>query len=309
MTRTALRIVYAGTPEFACPPLRMLIDGPHQLLAVFTQPDRPAGRGRQLQASPVKQMAAAAGLRIEQPPRLSDDALYQAMRELQPDLMVVAAYGLLLPQSWLDLPQHGCWNIHASLLPRWRGAAPIQRAIEAGDSTTGITLMQMELGLDSGPMLLREETPITADDTGGSLHDRLALSGAAVLEAGLQRLTESGPWHGEVQDDSLVTYASKLSKAEARLDWTQSAATLARQVRAFNPYPVCWTEVDDERLRIWQAAAIQHRGNPEPGELLMRDDGGVAIACADGALQLLEVQPPGKRRQPVRDWLNARRSR
>jgi len=304
---TPLRVIYAGTPDFACPALQTLIDYGCELVAVFTQPDRPAGRGRQLQASPVKQLALKHQLRVEQPNNLRDDTLRQAMAELQPDLMVVAAFGMLLPQEWLDLPRYGCWNLHASLLPRWRGAAPIQRAIEAGDAESGMTLMHMELGLDTGPMLLRQPLTLAADETGGSLHDQLAAMGAQILLEGLERLSQDGPWHGEVQDDALACYAPKLSKSEAEVDWQQAASTIARRVRAFNPFPVCWTEALGPRLRIWQAEAVELDHQSEPGTLLPDTGTQALVACGQGALKLLQVQPAGKKAMPVSAWLNAQR--
>lgn len=303
-----LRIIYAGTPDFACAPLQALLDSSHQILAVFTQPDRPAGRGRQLQASPVKQLALQHGLPVYQPERLNQEELRVQMAALQPDLMVVTAYGLLLPQAWLELPRFGCWNLHASLLPRWRGAAPIQRAIAAGDQQTGMTLMQMERGLDTGPMLLKQALEIHPDETAASLHDRLASQAAQVLQQGLERLIQDGPWHGDVQDESQASYAAKLSKEEAELDWRESAVTLERRIRAFNPFPVCWAELNGERTRIWGAAVIAQTPSATPGTLLDSPKDECWVACGEGILALHEVQPAGKRRMPIRDWLNARRT-
>lgn len=302
-----LRLLYAGTPDFAGPALRALIDSPHEILGVFTQPDRPAGRGRRLQASPVKQLAQQSGLPIYQPATLKDPELLTQMSAEQPDLMIVAAYGLMLPQAWLDLPRHGCWNLHASLLPRWRGAAPIQRALEAGDKTTGMTLMQMAKGLDTGDMLLKVETPIHADDTGGSLHDRLAALSADLLMRGIDQLCRDGALSGEAQDNAQANYAAKLSKAEAELDWSRPAAELERRIRAFNPFPVCWTHLHGERTRIWQAQLVACDHHQQPGSEISGDSNEYIIACGSQALRLTEVQPPGKRPMPTGDWLNARR--
>jgi len=240
----ALRIVFAGTPEFAAAPLKALLDTPHQIVAVYTQPDRPAGRGQKLMPSPVKQLAVENAIPVLQPPSLKDAAAQAELAALEPDLLVVVAYGLILPQAVLDIPRFGCINSHASLLPRWRGAAPIQRAVQAGDAESGVTVMQMEAGLDTGPMLLKVRTPITADDTGGSLHDRLAeLGPPAVIEAiaGLA----SGTLMGEVQDDALANYAHKLNKDEARIDWSRPAIELERPIRAFNPWPICHSTLNE----------------------------------------------------------------
>lgn len=230
----ALRIVFAGTPEFAAAHLKALLDTPHQIVAVYTQPDRPAGRGQKLMPSPVKQLALQHDIPVLQPPSLRDAAAQAELAALAPDLLVVVAYGLILPQVVLDIPRFGCINSHASLLPRWRGAAPIQRAVQAGDAESGVTVMQMEAGLDTGPMLLKVRTPISADDTGGSLHDRLAELGPPAVIQAIAGLA-SGTLMGEVQDDAQANYAHKLNKDEARLDWTRPADELERLIRAFNP--------------------------------------------------------------------------
>ncbi|WP_034211754.1 methionyl-tRNA formyltransferase [Arenimonas metalli] len=300
-----MRIVFAGTPGFAVPCLRAAA-GRGEVVAVYTQPDRPAGRGRQPAASPVKVEALARGLPVFQPENFKSAAAREQLRELKPDLMVVVAYGLILPQSVLDIPRMGCWNVHASLLPRWRGAAPIQRALEAGDAETGVCLMQMEKGLDTGPVLLSLATPITAEDTGGSLHDRLSLLGAEVLEDGLKLLRAGMRPLVQPQPAEGVTYAHKLDKAEARLDWSRPARELANRVRAFNPWPVAEAELAGERVRIHAAAALDHAHGRPPGTVLAAGRDGIDIACGDGALRLQQVQREGGRPMAAADYLNAR---
>jgi methionyl-tRNA formyltransferase len=308
----ALRAVFAGTPEFGLPCLEALA-ARAEVLAVYTQPDRPAGRGRGLAESPVKQRARALGLAVRQPASLRDAAEQEALRALAPDLLVVVAYGLILPQAVLDIPRHGCWNVHASLLPRWRGAAPIQRALEAGDAETGVDLMQMEKGLDTGPVLLRRRTPIGDGDTGGSLHDRLSRLGGEVLAEGLERLARGEPLPPMPQPAEGVTYARKLEKAEARLDFTQPALVLWRKVRAFQPWPVAECELAGERLRVHAAvpldeAAVAALGGAErpPGSLLSADREGLVLRCGEGALRLTTVQREGGRPMAAADYLNAR---
>jgi methionyl-tRNA formyltransferase len=303
-----LRLVFAGTPEFSVPPLKALLDGPDRLLAVYTQPDRPAGRGRQLQMSPVKQRALEAGVEVRQPLNFKAADERARLAELRPDLMIVVAYGLILPQAVLDIPRFGCWNLHASLLPRWRGAAPIQRAIEAGDAETGVDLMQMERGLDTGPVLLERRTPIAADDTGGSLHDRLAMMGAEVLVDGLDRLRRGETPCPRPQPADGVIYAHKLDKAEARLDFSLPAAVLERRVRAFDPWPICDCVLAGERLRVHAAEAIAGRAGQTPGAIVAAGPAGIDIACAEGVLRLTRVQREGGRAQSVADYLNARRT-
>lgn len=303
-----LRLVFAGTPEFSVPPLERLLAGPDALLAVYTQPDRPAGRGRQLQPSPVKQRALQGGIEVRQPLNFKDPEERARLAALQPDLMIVVAYGLILPQKVLDIPRFGCWNLHASLLPRWRGAAPIQRAIEAGDAETGVDLMQMERGLDTGPVLLERRTTIQADDTGGSLHDRLAGIGAELLVEGLERLRAGEVLPQQLQPEHGVTYAHKLDKAEARLDFTQPARVLERRVRAFNPWPICDCELGGERLRVHAAQALEQQSTAAPGSVVAAGAAGIDIACANGLLRLTRVQREGGRAQAVADYLNARRT-
>ncbi|GAA0713145.1 methionyl-tRNA formyltransferase [Dokdonella soli] len=302
-----LRLVFAGTPDFAVPSLRACFASGADVVAVYTQPDRPAGRGRKLAASPVKEAALVAGVPVEQPESLRDPAARERLRAHAPDLMIVVAYGLILPKSVLAIPRLGCWNVHASLLPRWRGAAPIQRAILAGDIETGVDLMQMEAGLDTGPVLLERRTPIAPDDTGGCLHDRLAALGAETLASGLARVLRGETLVAQPQVVEGVTYAHKLDKAEAKLDWNAPAAALARKVRAFNPWPVAEAVIHGERVRIWSAEAITSRVDAAPGSLVATHRDAIDVATGEGLLRIHELQREGGRRMPVRDWLNARR--
>ncbi|WP_375740792.1 methionyl-tRNA formyltransferase [Pseudomonas boanensis] len=300
----ALRLVFAGTPEFAAEHLKALLDSPHQIIAVYTQPDRPAGRGQKLMPSPVKQLALEHGIPVLQPPTLRDPAAQAELKALGADLMVVVAYGLILPQVVLDMPRLGCINSHASLLPRWRGAAPIQRAVQAGDAESGVTVMQMEAGLDTGPMLLKVTTPISASDTGGSLHDRLAQLGPQAVLQAIDGLA-AGTLEGEAQDDTLATYAHKLNKDEARLDWTLPANELERLVRAFNPWPICHSTLNGEPLKVLAAALGE--GNGQPGKILATNKDGLTVACGDGALRLTRLQLPGGKPLNFADLYNSRR--
>ena len=301
-----MRIVFAGTPAFAVPSLRAA-HAHHEVVTVYTQPDRPAGRGRGLTPSPVKLEAIQRGIPVLQPLSLRKKSTQDALREMQPDVMIVVAYGLILPQAVLDIPQYGCWNVHASLLPRWRGAAPIQRAIEAGDTETGVCLMQMEAGLDTGPVLLAQSMPIGPDDTGGQLHDRLSDLGAQVLRdaLGLLRAGVRLPPHPQAEEG--VAYAHKLDKAEAKLDWSQPAGVLARKVRAFNPWPVAEAQVAGERLRIHGAVVVDQSHGATPGTLLAAGRQGLDIACGVGVLRLRVVQREGGKAITAADYLNARR--
>ena len=309
MPAQRLRLVFAGTPGFAVPGLRTCLDSGAEVVAVYMQPDRPAGRGRKLGTGPVKQAALAAGIPVLQPPSLKTAEAQQQLRDHAPDLLVVIAYGLILPPAVLAIPRLGCWNVHASLLPRWRGAAPIQRAILAGDAETGVCLMRMEAGLDTGSVLLSARTPIGPDDTGGSLHDRLAALGAQVLSDGLRRLTHGGTLPETPQPETGVTYAHKLDKAEAKLDFTRSATELERKVRAFDPWPVAEAEIAGERVRVWAAEAGDQgpaAGDQEPGSVVTTSKHGIDIACGEGTLRILKLQRPGGRVISAADYLNAR---
>ncbi|MFP4295146.1 MAG: methionyl-tRNA formyltransferase [Halothiobacillaceae bacterium] len=299
-----LRIVYAGTPEFAVPALSAIIGAGHEVCAVYTQPDRPAGRGKKLTPSPVKRRALELGLPVYQPEHFKEADTREELAALAPDLMVVAAYGLLLPQAVLDTPRLGCVNIHASLLPRWRGAAPIQRAIEAGDADTGITIMQMDAGLDTGDMLLKRITPIHEQDTAASLHDRLAEQGAEALLAALPGI-EAGTLQGQRQNDGEACYARKLVKSEARIDWTAPAELLARRVRAFNPWPVAQTSLGSDTIRVWAASALSGDANRSPGEVIQANGEGILVACGEGMLLIRSLQRPGGKPVTAREFLNA----
>ncbi|EHQ51266.1 methionyl-tRNA formyltransferase [Ectothiorhodospira sp. PHS-1] len=301
-----LRIIYAGTPDFAVPALEALIASPHDVVAVYTQPDRPAGRGRKLTPSPVKQVALAHGIPVEQPERLRPEPVQTRLREYRPDLMVVAAYGLILPQSVLDIPRLGCVNIHASLLPRWRGAAPIQRALAEGDESTGVTLIQMAAGLDTGDMLLKGACPITPADTARTLHDRLAAMGAALLLPCLDDLAD-GRLHPEPQDETLATYARKLDKAEALLEWSLPAAVLDRRIRAFNPWPVAQTLYQGQPLRLWMSRSLPAAGTgATPGTVVAEGPEGIDVATGEGILRITCLQLPGGKPLEAKAFLNAR---
>jgi methionyl-tRNA formyltransferase len=298
--------VFAGTPEFAVPALEALVRSSHRVVAVYTQPDRPAGRGQQLAASAVKQCAVRHGLPVEQPATLRESAAVELLQRWAPDVMIVAAYGLLLPQSILQTPRLGCINIHASLLPRWRGAAPIQRAIAAGDTQTGVTIMQMEAGLDTGPMLLTRAVPIEARETAASLHDRLATLGADALLVALEEIAQ-GTAKPRTQPADGVTYATKLRKEEAAIDWSQPAAQIDRQIRAFDPWPVAETRLHGQQLRVWQAMPVDATASRAPGEVLATSAAGIDVSTGEGVLRLTRVQSAGRKAMCAAEFLKAHR--
>ena len=311
-----LRIIYAGTPDFSVAALQALITSSHEVVAVYTQPDRPAGRGRGLKASPVKEKALEYDIPVYQPASLKDEQAQAELKALNADLMVVTAYGLLLPADVLEIPRLGCINIHASLLPRWRGAAPIQRAILAGDKKTGITIMQMDEGLDTGDMLAVTECEITADDTGSSLHDKLMKLGAETLMSVLPAIAEQGTDEQALnrakQNDADACYASKLNKAEAKINWSQSAEEIQRAIRAYNSWPVayCCYEKNNKpsSLRLWQAEVIAKNNSTAvhlPGKVVAESAKGIDIVTGEGLLRITQLQPEGKRKMQVADFLNA----
>jgi methionyl-tRNA formyltransferase len=302
-----MRIVFAGTPEFAVPALNALVASNHQLVGVYTQPDRPSGRGRKLTASPVKCVAEQCGIPVYQPVSLRETDAIQQLRDLRPDVMVVVAYGLILPSQVLEIPTKECINIHASLLPRWRGAAPIHRAIISGDQQTGITIMRMQATLDTGPILLQRSIPIHKQ-TSAELFEQLAKIGAETLMSVITTI-ESGTVQAQIQDESLATYAKKISKEEARLDWQQPAQVLVRQVRGLNPWPVANTLLNDKILRIWQAQpvnqAVEKNSGLQPGQIISDGRNQFHVVTGDGVLELLEVQLPGGKRLTAAQFLNA----
>ena len=292
-----MKVIFAGTPDFAAQALRAIAAAGFEILLVLTQPDRPKGRGMQLQASPVKQAALELGLAIAQPASLRHEEAQALLRAQNADVMVVAAYGLILPQAVLDTPAHGCLNIHASLLPRWRGAAPIQRAIEAGDTETGVCIMQMDAGLDTGAVVSTHRYAIKNTDTATDVHDALADLGAHAIVADLQQLQQTGRLNASPQPQAGITYAQKLSKEEAKIDWNQPALIIERKIRAFNPVPGAWVEYQNQPLKIWQAEAVEQSGRA--GEVLAISSDGLIVACGEGALNITELQPAGSKRMPV----------
>lgn len=296
-----MKIIFAGTPHFAAAALQALLAQQFTVVAVLTQPDRPAGRGMQLTPSPVKQLAVQHGLPVLQPHSLKDTDIQRELAGYAADVMVVAAYGLILPPAVLQLPRHGSLNIHASLLPRWRGAAPIQRAILAGDNETGITIMQMDAGLDTGDMLLKKSCPISLHDTGLTLHDTLATLGAEAIVETLH-LLERGSLARTPQDDTLATYAAKLTKAEAQIDWTRDAAHLACAVRAYNPFPVAFATIDGTPIKIWRASVLPDLGG-EAGTVLALDKDGISVACGQGTLRLEVLQRPNAKAMPAAQFV------
>ncbi len=303
---TSLRIIFAGTPDFAARHLDALLSSGHQVVGVFTQPDRPAGRGKKLMPSPVKVLAEEHGLPVFQPASLRPQENQQLVADLNADVMVVVAYGLILPKAVLDMPRLGCINVHGSLLPRWRGAAPIQRSLWAGDTDTGVTIMQMDVGLDTGDMLYKLSCPITDEDTSATLYDKLAELGPKGLIDTLQQLADNRV-QPEVQDEALVTYAEKLSKEEARLDWSLPAAQLERCIRAFNPWPMSWLEIDGQPVKVWQASVIAGPVNAAPGTIIEANKQGIQVATVEGILNLESLQPAGKKAMSAQDLLNSRR--
>jgi len=300
-----MKIIYAGTPDFAVPALQALIGSEHEVVAVYTQPDRPAGRGRKLQFGPVKQVAVDAGIQVEQPLSLKDLDAQNTLAGFQADVMVVAAYGLMLPQAVLDMPAQGCLNIHGSLLPRWRGAAPIQRAIQAGDAETGVTIMQMALGLDTGDMLYKTVCPITAQDTAQTIHDKLAVDGAAAILKVLEKI-QNHTVSPEKQDESLTCYAHKLTKQEAEIDWSQAASKIDQTIRAFNPWPVAYTQFNGKPLRLFMSSLLDETSEQAAGTVIDESADGIKIATGEGVLNLTRVQLPGKKAMDVADFLNGR---
>lgn len=301
-----MKIIFAGTPQFAAPILQTLFNSQHEVVAVYTQPDRPAGRGQKLHASPVKELALQHNLTVCQPQTLRDESEQKKLKDWQADVMIVVAYGLILPKIILETPRLGCINVHASLLPRWRGAAPIQRAILAGDNETGITIMQMDEGLDTGLMLHKVTTTITATDTSQTLHDRLSTLGAAALLTTLNNLQNITP---ERQNDAESNYAKKIEKQEAEINWQQSANEIDRLIRAFNPWPVAYTYLNNQPLRIWQAEPIAEKTNATPGTIIHIDKNNIDVATGDGILRLQKIQLPGGKCLPIKDVLNAHAKR
>ena len=293
-----MKIIFAGTPDFAAAALKAIADAGFDIPLVLTQPDRPKGRGMQLQASPVKQAALELGLRVEQPEKLRGNADALALlQSVGADVMVVAAYGLILPQEVLDTPRHGCLNIHASLLPRWRGAAPIQRAIEAGDAETGVCIMQMDAGLDTGAVVSEHRYAIGDNDTAQDVHDALMELGAAAIVEDLQRLAREGSLKAVAQPENGVSYAAKFGKEDAHLDWNQDAALLLRKIRAFNPVPAAWTQYQGKPLKIWRVETVNQQGRA--GEVLSCTSDSLVIACGEGALSIKELQPAGSKRMDI----------
>ncbi len=300
-----LKIIYAGTPDFSVPALQALIDSEHEVVAVYTQPDRPAGRGRKIRFGPVKQLAVDHDIPVEQTTTLKTDEAQQTLKEYQPDLMVVAAYSLILPQAVLDIPIYGCLNIHASLLPRWRGAAPIQRAIQAGDTETGVTIMQMAAGLDTGDMLHKIHLPITANDGGQSIHDKLAEAGAKGLMTVIEQLLNN-ELQPEVQDDNLATYAHKLSKAEGEIDWTKPAKEIDCLIRAFDAWPTAYTLYRGKPLKLLASQVIDNTSQAAAGDVIHESKAGIDIAAGEGAVRITRLQMPGGKKLAASDFLNAR---
>ncbi len=304
-TNKILRIIYAGTPEFAVPALEALIASQHDVVAVYTQPDRPAGRGRKIHFGPIKQVAVKAGIAVEQVESFKTEEALETLRAYQADLIIVAAYSLLLPQSVLDIPRYGCLNIHGSLLPRWRGAAPIHRAIQAGDKETGVTIMQMALGLDTGDMLYKISCPITPKDTGQSIHDQLAQEGAKALLKTLDLLI-LGQLKAEAQDDTLSCYAHKLDKKQAEIDWSKSAVEIDRTIRAYNPWPVAYTTKNSKPVRFFMSSVIESTVSGQIGEVVAESKQGIEIITGEGSVLITRLQMPNAKALDVKDFINGR---
>ncbi|MEH3415856.1 methionyl-tRNA formyltransferase [Phytobacter diazotrophicus] len=302
----SLRIIFAGTPDFAARHLDAMLSSEHQIVGVFTQPDRPAGRGKKLMPSPVKVLAEEKGIPVFQPVSLRPRENQQLVADLQADVMVVVAYGLILPKAVLEMPRLGCLNVHGSLLPRWRGAAPIQRSLWAGDTETGVTIMQMDVGLDTGDMLYKLSCPITAEDTSATLYDKLAQLGPQGLLATLTQIA-TGTATPEIQDETQVTYAEKLSKEEALLDWSLPAEQLERCIRAFNPWPMSYFVIEDQPVKVWKASVINSQAKADPGTIIEANKQGIQVATAEGILNLESLQPAGKKAMNAQDLLNSRR--
>lgn len=298
-----LKIVFAGTPDFAAKHLSALLESEHQVVAVYTQPDRPAGRGKKLQASPVKAIALENELPVEQPESFKEPQYQEVLAAYNADVMIVVAYGLLLPLAILETPKYGCINVHGSLLPRWRGAAPIQRAIWAGDKETGVTIMQMDEGLDTGPMLHKHEVEIDPEETSATLYEKLAISGPEALVYCLDNFSSL---KSEKQADAYANYAKKLSKEEAKIDWSQPADQLNRNVRAFNPWPVCFFELNGQNIKVWKSQSVPLAHSHPAGKIISADADGILVATGQDGLLLQTIQIPGKKAMPVKDILNAR---
>ncbi|MEM5514761.1 methionyl-tRNA formyltransferase [Pseudoalteromonas sp. AS84] len=298
-----LRIIFAGTPDFAARHLQALIQSEHQIVGVYSQPDRPAGRGKKLKASEVKELALEHNLPVFQPQSLKNDEALAELTSLNADIMIVVAYGLILPKAILEAPRLGCLNVHGSILPRWRGAAPIQRAIWAGDEQTGVTIMQMDEGLDTGDMLHISRCPISTTETSASLYTKLAELGPNALIETINKLA-NGEITSEPQNDELANYAKKLSKEEANIDWSMSALQIERNIRSFNPWPVCFTQMGGQTVKIYQAQVVQQLG--DPGQILSSDKNGVVVACGEHALCITQLQPQGKKPMAINDFLNGR---
>lgn len=301
----SLKIIFAGTPEFSVPTLQALMDSDHQVIAVLTQPDRHSGRGQHVHRSPVKKLAEKNNIPVLQPENLKDDAVKATLNNLQADVIVVVAYGIILSKDVLSIPKHGCLNVHASVLPCWRGAAPIHRAVLAGDKKSGITIMQMDEGLDTGDILAIKDREIAGDETTGDLHDALAVMGGGLLLNVLSQL-ESASLAPIKQDDSLATYAKKIEKSDGEIDWQQSAQQIYTQIRGCNPWPVAFTHLGDQVIRVWIAAVIDEKTNASPGTIIAENKDSIDVATGDGVLKLLEIQLPGSRRMSVLDVLNSK---